>query len=122
MNEHLGTWTQDLGNRPARLDLWDTGRVDSYGKSELRYALWIGTEAVDERGVFFDGEDFHPSPLHAIDSDKTAGGLIGFFAAYGDPHSGADAPEGFSAKQRETLENVCDALYLWSEELEADRD
>jgi hypothetical protein len=124
MYEHLGMWTRDLGASPARLDLWDTGRTDSYGKSELRYALWIGSPESDRRGVLIEGEDFHPSPLTAIDSDESAGALLGFFTYYGEAiqYSGddADVPEDLTAAQREAITAHHDELSLWAFELEGE--
>ncbi len=121
MNEHLGTWTSYPSETSYRLDLWDTGRTDSYGKSELRYALAIIAPPVDSRPVLFDGEDFHPSPLHAIDSDGAAGGLISFFSAYGESirYSGDDADvPTFTVRQRDALAAHYEDLSLWAMELE----
>lgn len=121
MNDHLGTWTSYPSETSYRLDLWDTGRTYSYGKSELRYTLAIIAPPVDSRPVLFDGEDFHPSPLLAIDSDETAGDLLGFFASYGESirYSGADAdvPE-FTSRQREALAAHYKDLSVWAMELE----
>jgi hypothetical protein len=54
------------------LKLWDTHRTDRYGKSVLAYKLY------DNGRVIFRGEDFHNSPLHAIDSLETVEGLLAF--------------------------------------------
>lgn len=75
MYEHLTTFEQD----GFRLDLWDTGRVDSWGKSELRYTLFDDTEPFG-RGIVFEGEDYHPSPLHAIDSPESVAGILSFLS------------------------------------------
>lgn len=56
------------------LKLWDTHSVDRYGKSILAYKFF------DDGRLIFKGEDFHCSPLHAIDSDETVAGLIAFLS------------------------------------------
>ena len=56
------------------LRLWDTYRTDSLGKSRLRY------EFKDGRAVIFQGDDFHCSPLHAIDSLDCVYSLLGFLS------------------------------------------
>lgn len=120
MYDHLGTWTRELsGKASARLDLWDTGRTDSYGKSELRYALWICDDPVDTDApsVIIEGEDFHPSPLHAIDSDASAAALISFMAYYGDT-SEEDIP--VTPKQKEMLYRYSDELFMWEYDLDGE--
>jgi hypothetical protein len=54
------------------LKLWDTHRVDHYGKLVLVYKLFDGASLV------FKGDDFHGSPLHAPDSLDTLEGLLAF--------------------------------------------
>jgi hypothetical protein len=121
--EHLNTWTAYPTDAVSfRLDLWDTGRTRD-GKSELRYALFIyaGTPDGDDTALF-EGEDFRPSPLHAIDSDETAAGLLSFFSNDGERLAyGYDADElieRYTAKQRELLEANRELLSLWQYELE----
>lgn len=124
MYDHLGTWTAHYGDCGFRLDLWDTGKTDSYGKATLHYALAIMPDAT-ERVVILEGSDFHPSPLQAIDSAETAGGLLSFFSAYGESirYSGddADVPE-FTPRQRVALETYYQELGDWSYMLETDDD
>lgn len=55
------------------LTTFDTGRVDEMGKSVLAYRFSKG-----EDDVIFEGEDFHCSPAHAIDSDESLRSLLGF--------------------------------------------
>lgn len=58
------------------LKIWDTHRMDSYGKSVLGYCLRIimpGTIC-----ILFEGEDFCAPPLHGIDSDATVVDLMSF--------------------------------------------
>jgi hypothetical protein len=56
------------------LKLWDTRRADRYGKAILAYKLY------DNGQLIFKGDDFHCSPLHAIDSDETVAGLLAFLS------------------------------------------
>jgi hypothetical protein len=126
MFEHLGTWTfAPTETFSARLDLWDTGRTRD-GKSELRYALWLcdGDLTLLGQSAIFEGEDFYPSPLHAIDSDVTAAALVSFLAADGeairfapdDDYADARA-HGYTEKQRELLASNYELLSLWEMEL-----
>lgn len=73
--EHLRTWAED----GYRLELFDTHRTDSDGKSILSYALHDEQYESDPEPVFI-GADFHCSPLHAIDSDATVASLLGFLS------------------------------------------
>ena len=121
MYEHLRTWTANPTDSVSfRLDLWDTGRTRD-GKSELRYALFVlEGSAADGQSAIFEGEDFHCSPLHAIDSDETAAALLSFFAHDGEMMSyGHEMEESsYSIKQRTLLESNHELLSLWSYELE----
>jgi hypothetical protein len=63
-----------LGDTGYVLVLWDTHNVDRMGKSILGYAFY----APDEEAPLFEGEDYGASPMHAIDSDESVRGLIGF--------------------------------------------
>lgn len=69
-DDPLRVWESD----GFRLTLWDTGTVDHYGKSRLAYRF------EDSGALIFAGEDFCCSPLHAVDSDATVGGLLGFLS------------------------------------------
>lgn len=120
MNDHLGTWTQDFSDVSCRLDLWDTGRTGEFGKSELRYALaFVPIPETDfsRKVVIIEGEDFHPSPLHAIDSDATAAALVSFMAYYGET-SDEEATADLTESQRETLQRYSDELTMWEYELD----
>lgn len=58
--------------RTMRLDMFDTHRSDSYGKTIIAYRL-------SHKGVpIFEGSDFAASPLHADDSDVTVASLMTF--------------------------------------------
>jgi hypothetical protein len=127
MYEHLRTWTFDSGYLAARIDLWDTGRTRD-GKSELRYALHVlegKASDLDSRSAIYEGEDFWPSPLHAIDSDATAAALLSFFVADGesirwapDSDYADERARGYTEKQRELLSAQYETLSLWASELE----
>ena len=66
-----------------RLKMWDTNRVDSYGKSVLGYRLSMG-EPANAAGnpavwtVLFEGKDYCCSPMNAVDSDAAVADLMGF--------------------------------------------
>jgi hypothetical protein len=66
----IRTWEED----GFRVDLYDTGRVDAHGRTDLAYRFWDGNE------LLFEGEDFANSPQHATDSDQTLGGLLFFLS------------------------------------------
>ena len=73
-----------------RLSLWDTFTRDSMGKAILRYRL------LDRGKLLFDGDDFHCSPMHCVDSMETVASILvflslkpgdtddGYFADYND--------------------------------------
>ena len=65
-----------------QLELWDTGIHDDMGKWIVGYRLTqIGGNSFychEKRFVVFEGEDFHCSPLHAIDSDACVESIMGF--------------------------------------------
>lgn len=55
--------------------LWDTHRR-KWGKNLVGYQLSMRANGWSK--VLFEGEDFGCSPLHAIDSDATIAGIMGF--------------------------------------------
>ena len=68
--DHVRTWEAE----DYRLELFDTLRVDRYGKSVLAYRFF-------HRGrLVFAGADFHCSPLHAVDADATVAGVLAFLS------------------------------------------
>jgi len=95
--DHVRTWTQD----GFTLDLYDTGKVDRQGKSVLAYSL---TDAEHGDVVIFQGADFHCSPLHANDSDRTVASLLNFLSL----RPGDTDQEHFDEYTEEQLE-WCDA-------------
>ena len=60
-----------------RLDLFETGKTDRDGKSVLAYRLF---DQEHGRRPVFERADFHCSPLHAVDSDRTVASLLGFLS------------------------------------------
>ena len=68
MNALIKTWRKD----GFTLRLYDTGQIDSLGKSVLGYQL------KDGRKIIFEGADFRCSPLHAVDSLATVYSLLSF--------------------------------------------
>jgi hypothetical protein len=122
VNEHLRTWTNNFGPVSMRLDLWDTGRTRD-GKSELHYALWMS----DRHGsAIFEGDEYWPSPLTAIDSDESAAGLLAFLSddgeslAYARHDDDTEAAARYTTKQRRLLAENHEYLALWERELEGE--
>ncbi len=58
------------------LHLWDAERR-IHGKNAVGYRLTM-KETGAPRTVLFEGEDFGCSPCHAVDSDATVEGIMGF--------------------------------------------
>lgn len=88
-NELIRTWEDD----GFRLDVFDTHRTDSWGKSVLAYRL------THQGHVIFEGDDFHCSPLQATDSDAAVAGLLGFLSL----KPGDTDPEWFESYTPEQL-------------------
>lgn len=120
--EHLRKWTTDMGRVAFRLDLWDTGRVDDRGSSELRYALAIIPDNLDTRPIVFDGEKYWPSPMNQVDGNETAADLLGFFSAYAEEIRFGDGPgedmPDFDPRQRNALVRYADDLSVWQNTLD----
>jgi hypothetical protein len=70
MRELVRDWAYDGFN----LKLYDINRRDSLGKSVLAY------EFAQDGRIIFEGSDFDPSPLHAIDDDDTVVALLSFIS------------------------------------------
>ncbi len=87
-----------------KLELFDTGKADQYGKCILAYRLRDGKEIV------FEGDDFHLSPMHAIDSMATVYSLLGFLSLQsGDTDS--EYFEAYTPRQLEwSASNRCEEL------------
>lgn len=106
----------ELGETGYRLDVWDTHRTDSYGKSILGYAF--RTPMPDDEELFV-GEDFSASPLHALDSDETLRALLGFLTLRpGDTDS--EYFESYTPEQMAFAEGPAEELQVFG--MEPDRD
>lgn len=71
--ELLRTWAAS----DFTLKLYDTHKADRDGKSVLAFELFDASRG--ELAVF-NGDDFHCSPLHAVDSDRTVASLLSFLS------------------------------------------
>lgn len=108
---HICTWT-DTDGYGFRLELFDTFQIDYYGKFVLAYQFFHGDRLV------FEGEDFYCSPLHAIDSDATVGGLLTFLSIRpGDTDS--EYFENYSKEQLEWANEWGETLGIYADELES---
>lgn len=56
----------------VRLQMFATERTYTGSRPKIGYKLFSG------KTLIFQGEDFGPSPMHAIDSDAAAYALLGF--------------------------------------------
>lgn len=68
--DKIKTWCKN----GFKVELFDTYTRDSYGKHILGYKFYDGKELV------FEGQDFHCSPMHSIDSKETIMALLGFLS------------------------------------------
>jgi hypothetical protein len=60
------------------LTLWATDRLDKRGQTILGYRLTMREPGARCATTLFEGEDFAPSPLDAIDSDATVAAVLTF--------------------------------------------
>lgn len=77
-----------------RLILWNTYRQSTPRRSVLGFAFWNTTD--EREAPLFIGEDFGPSPLHAIDSDESILALLTFLTDSTDTD-----PADMTERQRE---------------------
>jgi hypothetical protein len=68
MRDTLKRWS----NNGFSIVTWDTHKIDSLGKSIIGYTLR------DKGKIIFTGEDFHCSPMHAIDGLETIEAILSF--------------------------------------------
>jgi hypothetical protein len=73
---HLKPYRKGMGPT-FTLRMWDTGRTGEYGRSYLAYEL-RQHDSGGKTTVLFEGDDFSPSPSHAIDGNDSVSGLLGF--------------------------------------------
>lgn len=106
-----------LGDTSHTLLTWDTYRTDSYGKSILGYAFWEdqGPHATDDTPLFA-GEDFHCSPMDAIDSDASLRSILTFLTLRpGD--TDRDYFDDYTARQLDWAKSsACEYASLWAME------
>lgn len=108
--DHIRTWEDGVGNG-FRLDLYDTGRTDRYGKALLAYRFFHAGRLI------FEGADYHCSPLHATDSDQAVAGLLAFLSLKpGD--TDAEYFETYTEEQLSFARGFGEALSLYVEDLE----
>jgi len=77
-SELIGTWQHDglyTNSKPFRLELYDSGKRNPHTG---RY--YIGYKFYHDDNLIFSGEDFSPSPLHAIDGDESIASLLSFLS------------------------------------------
>ena len=61
------------------LTIWDTyKRSDQWGRAIVAYRFTMSFRG--ERTVLFEGDDFKPSPMYAVDSDEAVRNLLGFLS------------------------------------------
>lgn len=97
-----------LGDSGYSLVMWDTNQTDRLGKSVLGYALY----APGDQEPLFQGEDYGVSPAHAIDSDESVRGLIGFLTLRpGD--TDAEYFSGYSERQMKFAKGDAEELQLF---------
>ena len=90
------------------LQTFDTGEVDTLGKSRIAYEF--KTPAGE---MLFNAEDFHASPCHAIDSDECLRSLLGFLTlSPGDTES--DYFADYTPEQMAFAEGDAEQLKIWS--------
>lgn len=123
MNEiHIPASDDDRVLRNVELDgyrlmLWDTGRRGIAEKDMLGYALWV--PGAWEGEPLFVGEDYGASPMHAIDSDDTLRGIIGFLTLKpGDTDD--EYFENYTPEQMAFAESDAESLSLWGMEPQSD--
>lgn len=104
MENHLRSMTFDPFNGRGEtftINLYDTNKVDEYGKSILGYSLVMRRK--NDNIVIFSGEDYHCSPMHAVDSDASIRVIMGFL-------TNRSSEEVYTKVQEEFLE--CYAEYV----------
>ena len=96
-----------------KLTMWDTGRTDWRGQTNIGFTL------EDCGRVIFEDEDFCGSPMHADDSDETVGALLGFLSIRpGDTDMGYFS--GYTRAQFQWCDERAEELSWHSMELEGE--
>ena len=105
----LRTWRED----GFHLDLFDTNRRDSLGKSVLKYRFYDTEFPRDEAlgHLIFEGEDFACAPSHAVDSDATVASLLSFLSLR-EGDTDCDYFNSYTTRQRVWRDLRAEALSL----------
>lgn len=92
-----------------RLQMWDNGEKYERGqrRNYIRYSF------TDPQGnVVFSGEDYSPSPMHAIDSDESVRGLLGYLTLRpGDTDD--EYFEKYTDEQKSFADSAAEGLSMW---------
>ncbi len=90
------------------LELFDTGKYDTRGCTNLAYCL-ISPKGV----VIFDNQNFFGSPMHSDDSDETIRNLLGFLTLrIGD--TDREYFDNYNEVQIDFRDNEAEVLSIWA--------
>lgn len=104
----IRTWKRD----GFELLLYDTHGFDPFWDNKARLAYQFSFDGV----LIFEGDDYFPSPLHAIDSNQSVAGLLGFLSLRpGD--TDAEYFERYSPLQMEFAQENGETLALYAYDL-----
>lgn len=97
-----------LGDTGYRLRVWDTQTKAATGQYQLAYAFYEPSKS----DPLFTGADYGCSPMHAIDSDESLRGLLGFLTLKpGDTDDEYFA--SYTADQLDFAETVAEELSMF---------
>jgi hypothetical protein len=104
-NEGDNDLLRDVDVEGHRLQMWYAGQ--SGGRDHIHYKF------SDPKGtVLFEGSDYSPSPMTAIDSDEAVRGLLGFLTLKpGDTDDGYF--EKYTDEQKSFADSSAEGLSLW---------
>lgn len=104
----MSPYIESIG-RTFILETWDTYRTDRMGKTCIAYRLSYEQEDV----TIFEEEDFHCSPVIAIDSDECLQTLLGFLTLReGDVEE--DYFEDYNDVQKDFRDEDAETLSLYT--------
>ena len=93
------------------LTLWDAEETTRDGHRRMAYRLTKSGAPGKGAEVIFEGDDFHLSPLHAVDSDAAVRAIMGFLTLKpGD--TDAERFEGYSPRQEAFATHHAEAVAL----------
>ena len=109
---------RDVNIEGYRLTTWDTGRTERPSGSVTMDRAVLAYRFLAPNGtVLFEGADFYCSPMHAIDSDETLKGILGFLTLCpGD--TDADYFANYTPAQMAFAQGPADQLSFYAMELE----